>query len=103
LVDKIVPTDFVVKAASWVLGEIGSSYYSDDSEKLSELFNRLKNWMEFDLQKESSKKWIVDAIMKLSSAKEFKVHAEVKIMLDKYSRHTDLELYQRILCNNYYM
>jgi hypothetical protein len=31
LIDKIVPTDFVVKAVSWVIGEIGSSYYAENS------------------------------------------------------------------------
>ena len=28
-VDKIVPTDFLIKAATWIIGEIGSSYYQD--------------------------------------------------------------------------
>jgi len=27
LIDKVVPTDFVIKAVVWVIGEIGSSYY----------------------------------------------------------------------------
>lgn len=36
-------------------------------------------------------------MMKLASAKEFKNHAEVKAILEKYSRHSDLELYQRVL------
>lgn len=31
LMDKIVPTDFVIKAATWIVGEIGSSYYGNDS------------------------------------------------------------------------
>jgi hypothetical protein len=34
LMDKIVPTDFVIKAVTWIIGEIGSSYYENDSEKL---------------------------------------------------------------------
>jgi hypothetical protein len=35
--------------------------------------------------------------MKLASAKGFKSHGEVKSILEKYSRHTDVELYQRVL------
>ncbi len=34
LLEKIAPTDFVIKAASWVIGEIGSDYYKNSSEKL---------------------------------------------------------------------
>lgn len=30
LMDKIVPTDFVIKAVTWIIGEIGSSYYEND-------------------------------------------------------------------------
>ena len=30
LIEKIVPTDFVIKATSWVVGEIGSSCYASD-------------------------------------------------------------------------
>ncbi len=28
LLSKNTPTDFVIKVAVWILGEIGSSYYS---------------------------------------------------------------------------
>lgn len=35
--------------------------------------------------------------MKLASVKEFRAHGEVKAILEKFSRHTDLELYQRVL------
>lgn len=31
LLEKIVPTDFVIKAAAWVIGEVGSDYYKNDS------------------------------------------------------------------------
>jgi hypothetical protein len=31
LLEKIVPTDFVIKAAVWVIGEVGSDYYKNDS------------------------------------------------------------------------
>jgi hypothetical protein len=30
LIEKMEPTDFVVKAVSWVVGEIGSAHYADD-------------------------------------------------------------------------
>ncbi len=38
LMDKIVPTDFVIKAVAWIVGEIGSSYYANDPEQLALLF-----------------------------------------------------------------
>jgi hypothetical protein len=31
LMDKITPTDFVIKAVTWIVGEIGSSYYEQDA------------------------------------------------------------------------
>ena len=30
LLDKVVPTDFVIKITTWIIGEIGSSYYAED-------------------------------------------------------------------------
>lgn len=34
LIDKNGPTDFVIKVAVWVLGEIGSSFYAGNTEQL---------------------------------------------------------------------
>jgi hypothetical protein len=34
LLQKNTPTDFVIRVAVWILGEIGSSYYSGTGEKL---------------------------------------------------------------------
>lgn len=81
MMDKIVPTDFVIKAVTWVVGEIGSSYYANDSEKLAGLFENIKKWLDIDYESQSTKKWTIDAMMKLASAKEFKNHAEVKAIL----------------------
>jgi hypothetical protein len=30
LLDRVIPTDFIIKAIVWILGEIGSSLYADD-------------------------------------------------------------------------
>jgi len=98
LIDKIVPTDFVIKAVSWVIGEIGSSYYENDSEKLYELFKIVQKCLDYDFENQSTKKWAIDALMKLASSPNFKSHSDVKIVLEKYIRHTDIELYQRALC-----
>jgi len=98
LIDKIVPTDFVIKAVSWVIGEIGSSYYENDSEKLDELFKIVQKCLDYDFENQSTKKWAIDALMKLASSPNFKSHSDVKIVLEKYIRHTDIELYQRALC-----
>ena len=35
--DKIVPTDFVIKAVAWIVGEVGSSYYANDPEEVARL------------------------------------------------------------------
>ena len=90
LIDKNVPTDFLIKAVSWVIGEIGSSFYAKDPDKLSELFEKTRKWLELDCAQQSTKKWVVDAIMKLASASEFKNHGDVKLILERYSRHGDL-------------
>lgn len=37
LLEKVVPTDFIIKAATWVLGEVGSSHYANDEAKLAEI------------------------------------------------------------------
>ena len=64
---------------------------------MGDLFNNAKKWLDYDCQHQSTKKWVIDAIMKLASVKEFKNHADVKVILEKYSRNTDLEVYQRVL------
>ena len=62
------------------------------------MFRYLKKWLEIDCQQQNTKKWVIDAIMKLASATEFKNHQEVKVILEKYSKNVDLELFQRVLC-----
>ena len=61
------------------------------------MFRHLQKWLDIDCQNQNSKKWVIDAIMKLASVKEFKNHQEVKVILEKYSKHVDLELFQRVL------
>lgn len=34
LLSKNTPTDFIIKVAVWILGEIGSSVYTGNSEQL---------------------------------------------------------------------
>ena len=35
LQEKIVPTDFILKVSNWIIGELGSSYYNGNPEKIS--------------------------------------------------------------------
>ena len=97
LLEKVVPTDFVVKIATWIIGEIGSSYYADDPDKLAELVKIVMGTFEYDFEDQSSKKWPLDAVVKLASMPQFKHHSDVKLLLEKYSKHGDIELYQRAL------
>jgi AP-4 complex subunit epsilon-1 len=98
LIEKAVPTDFVIKAATWVIGEVGSDYYREDADKLDSLSKILLKCLEYDYEQQSSKSWVIDALVKLSSAPSFLNHGDVKIILDRFSRHGDIELYQRALC-----
>ena len=97
LIEKVVPTDFVLKAATWVIGEVGADYYRDSPDKLEQLARIVLRCLDYDYEQQSSKKWVLDALVKLSSAPAFRNHADVKLVLDRFSRHADIELYQRAL------
>lgn len=101
LLEKIAPTDFVIKAASWVIGEIGSDYYKNSSEKLEELSKIVIKCLDYDYEKQSSKKWVIDALVKLSSVPDFKNHSDVKIILERFIKHGDIELAQRSMGSSY--
>ena len=94
LMNKVVPTDFIIKAVSWILGEIGSS---QEPQKIEELCLSLIKCLEYDYEAESNKVWVIDAIIKLSSTKEFQLHEKVKAILNAYSGNNEIELYQRSL------
>ncbi len=103
LLEKIAPTDFVIKAASWVIGEIGSDFYKNSGEKLQQLSKIVIKCLDYDYEKQSSKKWVIDALVKLSSMPTFKNHSDVKIILERFIKHGDIELAQRSMGNNYFM
>ena len=94
LVEKVVPTDFIIKAVCWILGEVGSS---QEPQKVEELCLSLIKCLEHDYEAESTKVWVIDAIIKLSSTKEFQLHDRVKTILNSYSGNNEIELYQRSL------
>lgn len=48
LLQKGPPTDFIIKVAVWILGEIGSSYYSANTEQLEELYKVVNKCFDFD-------------------------------------------------------
>lgn len=53
--------------------------------------------LDYDYEHQSSKKWVIDAMVKLSSAPAFKNHSDTKLVLERFSKHGDIELYQRAL------
>lgn len=42
--------------------------------------------------------WVIDAIIKLSSTKNFPIHDQVRNILNNYSKSFDIEICQRSLC-----
>jgi hypothetical protein len=71
----------VIRAAVWVIGEVGGDYYRDDPEKLSDLSKIIMKCLDYDYEQQNSKKWVLDALVKLSSAPSFPNHSDVKIIL----------------------
>jgi hypothetical protein len=49
LLQKNTPTDFVIRVAVWILGEIGSSYYSGNGEQLEYIYKVVYKCFELDL------------------------------------------------------
>ena len=50
-----------------------------------------------DFENKSTKVWLLDAVIKLASTKDFKDHNQVKILLEKCGKETNIEIYQRAL------
>jgi hypothetical protein len=46
--------------------------------------------LDLDFEKQPTKVWVLDALMKLSSAPKFKNHSDVKILLEKYIKNKDI-------------
>jgi len=63
------------------------------------LFKIVQKCLDYDYEKQTTKKWVIDALMKLSSSPSFKNHNNVKIVLEKYIKHSDIELFQRAIGN----
>jgi hypothetical protein len=98
LLSKNTPTDFIIKVAVWILGEIGSSFYAGNSEQLEELYKAVYKCFELDLEQAETKNWIIDAIVKLSSTNGFSSHSNVKLILDTHISSGNISTYQRSLC-----
>lgn len=84
LLNKDSPTDFIIKLAVWILGEIGSSFYHGKSQELAELYKIVNKCLDIDVENKDTRNWIIDAIVKLSSTEGFISHSNVKVTLDKY-------------------
>ena len=52
---------------------------------------------DYDYEDQSTKKWPLDALVKIASVPSFKHHSDVKLVLERLSKHGDIELYQRAL------
>lgn len=49
LLHKDVPTDFIIKVAVWVIGEVGSRLYAANSQQLDALFKIVNQCFDLDL------------------------------------------------------
>jgi hypothetical protein len=65
---------------------------------LEELSKIALKSLDYDYEHQSTKKWVIDALVKLSSAPSFQNHSDIKLVLERFSRNGDIELYQRALC-----
>lgn len=91
-------TDFTVKLAVWILGEIGSSFYYGKPEQLMELYKIVNKCLDIDFENKDTRNWVIDAIVKLSSTEGFTSHSNVKVTLDTYVSAPEITTYQRTLC-----
>lgn len=58
---------------SWVIGEIGSSIFANDSEKLTELAEILLNTITNEFENISTRGWILSSLGKISSCPSFEL------------------------------
>ena len=97
LLQKNTPTDFVIRVAVWILGEIGSSYYLGNGDQLEEIYKVVYKCFELDLEHPETRNWVIDAIVKLSSTNGFVSHSNVKLILDTNISSGNISTYQRSL------
>lgn len=92
IIDKYIETikkpnlsDITTKMISWVIGEIGSSIFANNTEKLSELAEILLNTITNEFENISSRGWILSSLGKLSSCPGFELTDQVNACFDYYS------------------
>lgn len=95
LLNKIVPTDFIIKISAWVFGEMGSRL--PDIEEVHKITENILSMLEYDYENECTKVWVLDSLIKLSSVKNFNMHEQVKNTLNSFSKNFDIEICQRSL------
>ena len=88
LLNKIVPTDFIIKISSWILGEMGSRL--PDIDEVHKITETILTMLEYDYENESNKVWVLDSLVKLSSVKNFNMHEQVKNVLNTFSKNFDI-------------
>lgn len=102
IIDKYIETikkpnlsDITTKMISWVIGEIGSSIFANNTEKLSELAEILLNTITNEFENISSRGWILSSLGKLSSCPGFELTDQVNACFDYYSGSQNLSVYLR--------
>jgi hypothetical protein len=80
---------------SWVIGEIGSSIFANNEEKLTELTEILLNTITNEFEDISTRGWILSSLGKLSSCPGFELSEQVNACFDYYSRSKHLSVYLR--------
>ena len=74
LLERVQPTDLIIKMVSWIFGEIGSNVYANDAEQLQEIAEVLIKSLTIEYEDKSTKVWVLNALAKLSSSKAFQLH-----------------------------
>ena len=71
LLERVQPTDLIIKMVSWIFGEIGSNVYANNPEELQEIAEVLIKSLTIEYEDRSTKVWMLNA---LSSSKAFTLH-----------------------------
>jgi AP-4 complex subunit epsilon-1 len=74
LLERVQPTDLIIKMVSWIFGEIGSNVYANNPEELQEIAEVLIKSLSIEYEDRSTKVWVLNALAKLSSSKAFTLH-----------------------------
>lgn len=83
-VQKPKMADITVKMIAWVLGEIGSLLYDENTEQLNKITEVLLTVITNEFEDNSARNWILTSLAKISSCSAFEMSDQIEACFQYY-------------------